>query len=140
MAPSLSRNSHIQVGEVSETATLHGVSQCPLACYILLVHVLLFSLSALNFSRDSCQDLVSTVFVVGFLILVKGLTIKRIYQEWPIDLLETIMYVLQPGFFCCLHMVYFGIGREPDCCCIHLCHDNIYISFGCHCLPCCEVY
>ena len=30
VAPSLSRNSHLQVGEVSETATLHGVSQCPL--------------------------------------------------------------------------------------------------------------
>lgn len=59
---------------------------------LLLVRILLFSLSALNFSRDSRQDLVSTVFVVGFLILVKGLTVKRIYQEWPIDLLETIVY------------------------------------------------
>ena len=59
---------------------------------LLLVRILLFSISALNFSRDPWQELLSTIFVVGFLTLVKGVIAKRIYTEWPIDVLETVMY------------------------------------------------
>ena len=36
--------------------------------------------------------MMSTVFVVGGLLLLKGLTTKRIYKSWPLDVMETAIY------------------------------------------------
>lgn len=34
----------------------------------------------------------STILVVGGLILLKGVTAKRVYRSWPLDVMETTIY------------------------------------------------
>ena len=34
----------------------------------------------------------STIFIVGCLILLKGVTAKRVYKNWPLDVMETAIY------------------------------------------------
>ena len=34
----------------------------------------------------------STIFVVGSLILLKGVTAKRVYKNWQLDVMETAIY------------------------------------------------
>ena len=59
---------------------------------LLLVRILLLLISVLNFTRDPWLNLVSTIFVIGFLLLVKGIIAKRIYRSWILDVLETSIY------------------------------------------------
>ena len=59
---------------------------------LLIIRIILFSVSAINFSRDPRVDFVSTVFVVGCLILFKGVVAKRIYKNVLIDVMETVIY------------------------------------------------
>ena len=59
---------------------------------LLLVRVLLILVFSLNFAGNPKQDLVSTFFVVSCLILVKGVTARRIYTSWLVDVMETIMF------------------------------------------------
>ena len=59
---------------------------------LLIIRIVLFSVSALNFSRDPRIDFVSTIFVIGCLILFKGVVAKRIYKSVVIDVMETAIY------------------------------------------------
>ena len=59
---------------------------------LLFVRVLLYLISNVNFSLDSRVDLMAVILVVGSLILLKGVTAKRIYKNWPIDVMETAIY------------------------------------------------
>ena len=59
---------------------------------LLLVRILLYAISILNSSRDPCVDLLSVVLVIGGLILLKGVTAKRVYKNWLLDVEETVIY------------------------------------------------
>ena len=59
---------------------------------LLTVRIALFCVSAINFSRDPRVDFVSTIFVIGFLILFKGVVAKRIYKNILLDVMETAIY------------------------------------------------
>ena len=59
---------------------------------LLFVRVLLFLISVLNFSLDPRVELMAVIFIVGGLILLKGVTAKRIYKNWPLDVMETAIY------------------------------------------------
>ena len=59
---------------------------------LLSVRVLLYLISVLNFSLDPHVDLMAVIFVVGSLILLKGVTAKRVYKNWPLDVMETSIY------------------------------------------------
>ena len=56
------------------------------------MHVLLYLISVLNFSLDPRVDLMSVILIVGGLILLKGVTAKRVYKNWPLDVVETTIY------------------------------------------------
>ena len=59
---------------------------------LLFVRVLLYLISVLNFSLDPRVDLMSVILIVGSLILLKGVTAKRVYKNWPLDVMETTIY------------------------------------------------
>ena len=59
---------------------------------LLLIRTLLCLLSVLNFSLDPHADLMAVIFVIGGLILLKGVTAKRVYKNWPLDVMETAIY------------------------------------------------
>ena len=59
---------------------------------LLFVRALLYLISVLNFSLDPRVDLMATIFIVGGLILLKGATAKRVYINWPLDVMETVIY------------------------------------------------
>ena len=59
---------------------------------LLIVRIVLFGVSAINFSRDPRVDYVSIIFVVGFLILFKGIVAKRIYKSVLLDVMEITIY------------------------------------------------
>ena len=59
---------------------------------LLFVRVFLCLISDLKFSLNPRVDLMSTIFVVGGLILLKGVTAKRVYKNWILDVMETAIY------------------------------------------------
>ena len=59
---------------------------------LLFVRVLLYLISLLNFSLDPRVDLLAVIFIVGGLILLKGVTAKRVYKNWLLDVMETAIY------------------------------------------------
>jgi hypothetical protein len=59
---------------------------------LLFVRILLYIISLLNFSLDPRIDLLATIFIIGGLILLKGVTGKRVYKNWPLDVMETAIY------------------------------------------------
>ena len=56
------------------------------------MRALLHLISILNFSLDPRVDLMAVIFVVGGLILLKGVIAKRVYKNWPLDVMETAIY------------------------------------------------
>ena len=76
---------------------------------LLLVRIALFSEGVLNFSKDPQIDLLATVIVVSYLLLLKSVSAKRVYKNWLVDIMETAicfnliilavltMYCLKPG-------------------------------------------
>ena len=59
---------------------------------LLFVRVILYVVSAVNFTGDPQVSLVSTIILVGLLLLVKGILGRKIYKAWSIDVMEMIMY------------------------------------------------
>ena len=59
---------------------------------LLFICVVLYLVSAVNVEGDPRVTLVANTFVVGCLLLMKGVVQKSIYKKWPVDILETIMY------------------------------------------------
>ena len=56
------------------------------------MRVLLYLISVLNFSLDPRVELMAVNFIVGGLILLKGVTAKRVYKNWLLDVMETAIY------------------------------------------------
>ena len=61
---------------------------------LLLVRVLLYFISVLNFSLDPRVELMAIIFILSSLILTKGVTstAERVYKNWPLDVMETAIY------------------------------------------------
>ena len=59
---------------------------------LLFVRSLLGIIFVFNFSLDQRVYLLSVIIIVGGLILLKGVTAKRVYKNWPLDVLETAIY------------------------------------------------
>ena len=59
---------------------------------LLFVRVFLYLVSVLNFFLDPRVELMATVFIVGGLILLKGVTARRVYKNWLLDVMETAIY------------------------------------------------
>ena len=59
---------------------------------LLFVRIFLGIISALNFSLNPRVDLLSIILVVGGLILLKGVIAKRVYKDWPLDVMEIAIY------------------------------------------------
>ena len=60
---------------------------------LLFVRVLLYLITTVfNFSLDPRVDHLAVIFIVGGLILLKGVTAKRVYKNWPLDVMETAIY------------------------------------------------
>ena len=59
---------------------------------LLFVRAFLYLISLLNFSVNPRVELMSTIFVVSGLILLKGVTAKRVYMNWLLDVMETAIY------------------------------------------------
>ena len=59
---------------------------------LLFVRVILYVISAVNLTGDPQVSLISTVILVGGLLLLKAILGKHIYQERPVDVIEMIMY------------------------------------------------
>ena len=84
------------MGKVPETVPLPRALSCSYNakyCYwtgsLLFVRVLLYIISSLNFSLDPRVDIMAIILVVGGLTLLKGVTAKRVYKNWPLDVMET---------------------------------------------------
>ena len=59
---------------------------------LLFARALLYLISFLNFSLDPRVELMAVIFIVGGLILLKAVTAKRVYKNWPLDVMETAIY------------------------------------------------
>jgi hypothetical protein len=59
---------------------------------LLIVRIVLFSVSAINFSRDPRINYISIIFVIGSLILFKGVVATRIYRNVILDIMEITIY------------------------------------------------
>ena len=59
---------------------------------LLFVRIFLHIIASLNFSLDPRVNLVSVIFFVGGLILLKGVIAKRVYKSRIIDIMETAVY------------------------------------------------
>lgn len=58
---------------------------------LLLLRALLYFVAATNVSNDPQVTLVSVIFTMGFILVLKG-SIGRLYKKWILDLLEMIFY------------------------------------------------
>ena len=58
---------------------------------LLLVRAILYLITAVNISNDPRITLVSIIFTLGFMLLLKA-SIGRLYRKWPLDVLETFFY------------------------------------------------
>ena len=67
-------------------------------CYwtglLLFVRGVISLISAVKFSFDPKVpvELLSTIVVIGGLLLLKGVTAKRVYKNWLLDIIETAIY------------------------------------------------
>lgn len=58
---------------------------------LLLIRAILYLITAVNVSNDPQVTLVSVIFTLGFILLLKAF-IGRLYRKWPLDVLETFFY------------------------------------------------
>ena len=59
---------------------------------LLLSRVLLYIVSAINTSGDPRVTIVAVTFIVGCLLLIKGVLANKIYKNRLVDAIETVMY------------------------------------------------
>ena len=59
---------------------------------LLFVHAFLYIITALNFSLDPRVNLMAVIFIVGGLVLLKGVTAERVYKNWLLDVMEAAIY------------------------------------------------
>jgi transcription initiation factor TFIID subunit 2/histone acetyltransferase MYST3 len=78
---------------------------------LLFVRIFLHVIALLNFSLDPRVNLVSVILIVGGLILLKGVIAKRVYKNWLIDVMETIVYFNLVAFSA-LTLYYLEVERS----------------------------
>ena len=61
---------------------------------LLFARVLLYLTSASNVQGDPQVSLITTAEIAAALLLLKGLLGGWVYKQWPIDILETILYFI----------------------------------------------
>ena len=94
----------------------------------------LYLIFLLNFSLDPRVDLIAVILVVGSLILLKGVTAKRVYKESPLDVMETAIYFNLVAFSALTwYNLDFG-GNQVAVAYIYICHGNFYPLTGDYCL------
>ena len=81
---------------------LHGFVECYNAPYtprhrywtglLLLMRIILVLSAQINSTNDPRYALSSVVFVIGFLLSLKGAIGIRVYKAWPLDVLEMLFY------------------------------------------------
>ena len=61
---------------------------------LLLVRVLIYLISALKFHFDPSipVEQLSTIIIIGVLLLLKGVVATRVYKNWLLDVIETAVY------------------------------------------------
>ena len=59
---------------------------------LLFVRVVLYTVSAITASSDPQVPLVTTIFLISSLLLLKGIIGVRVYRKWPVDVMETAIY------------------------------------------------
>ena len=107
---------------------------------LLFARVLLYLISIVNFSLDPRIDLMAVICVVCGLILLKGVTAKRVYKNWPLDVMETSIYFNLVAFSTLTwYNLDFG-GNHAGCFGLHVCHDHFHPLTGDHCLSCLTLY
>ena len=89
------------MGEVPEIAPLprailcslyHKISLLDWLTAVVCAFLYLYLISLLKFSLDLRVDLMSVTFIVGGLILLKGVTAKRVYKNWLLEVMESAIY------------------------------------------------
>ena len=74
---------------------------------------------------DPRVTLVAIIFVVGSLLLVKGVFEKRVYRNWPTDIIETITYFNLLAFAICT-WYNFDTGKNQTV----IAHTSVMITFS----------
>ena len=59
---------------------------------LLFARIVLYLIYSVNFSLDPRVNLMAVIFVAGGLLLLKGVTAKRVYNFWLLDVMETVIY------------------------------------------------
>ena len=59
---------------------------------LLLVRVILYLVTILNFNRNPHVQLTATAFTVGALLMFKGMYTKPVYRKWLLDVMETVTF------------------------------------------------
>lgn len=59
---------------------------------LLLVRIILYLITILNFNRNPHVQLTATAFAVGALLTIQGLYTKPVYRKSALDAMETIIY------------------------------------------------
>ena len=75
---------------------------------LLFVRLVLYTISVLNFSLNPRVYLLSVVLVVGGIIVLKG---RRIYKNWPLDVMETAIYFNLVAFSA---LTWYNLDFGPD--------------------------
>ena len=70
------------------------------------------------------HDFFSTSFVVGCLILAKGVTTKRVYKNWIIDVMETSIYFNLAAFAVCTWYTLESDGNQ-----VAVAYTSVMITF-----------
>ena len=92
---------------------------------LLLARVVLYLVSAVNVMGDPRVTLVAIIFVVGCLLLVKGVIEKRVYKNWPVDIIETVIY-FNVLAFATFTWYNFDTGKNQT----DVAHTSVMITFS----------
>ena len=60
---------------------------------LLIVHIVLYLISAVNVSNDPTVVLTAISFTVCCIVVLSKAIGSRMYRKWPVDLLETFIYL-----------------------------------------------
>ena len=67
---------------------------------LLIVCIILYLVAAVNVSNNPTVSFTAIIFTVCFILGLKGFIGSRLYRKWPVDVLETFIY---------LNIIFFAI-------------------------------
>ena len=92
---------------------------------LLFVRMLLYLISVVNFSLDPRVHLMSVIFVISGLIFLKGVIAKRVYKNWPLDVIETTIYFNLAAFSA---LTWFNLDFRGNQ--VAVAYTSVMITFG----------